>query len=129
MDNNFWLYVSVGLPYAIRIFFTLAMAAAWTAAYFRWLRSIGVILIVIGMILSALLTLVSAALMIYVSTTGRFDPSVSRVYYGYIGVFSSFAPIVPYLLELTGIILIVFRNTYSTRHSSGGHARDQMIVS
>jgi hypothetical protein len=113
MDNYFWLYATIGLPYAIRTIFFLAIAVAWVIAYSRWLKSAGVILIILGLVLSILATIASGGLAIYLAVASHSNPGLYRTYSAYIGMFYNFAPIPGYILELAGALTIAFRKRTS----------------
>ena len=67
-----------------------------------------VILIVLGMIVSTMVTIASGGLAIYFTAWARFNPGLYRNYSAYIGFFNLFAPILGYLLELAGVLSIAF---------------------
>jgi hypothetical protein len=110
MDNKFFVYAGLAAPYIIKLLFSLAFAAAWAVGYFRQLKQAGVLLLILGAILNAIHAIVAGCLAIYITANNSSLPHQTVLsYYASLGLFNTFAPIFVYLVELTGIILIVFR--------------------
>jgi hypothetical protein len=111
MDTKFFTYAGMAAPYAIKLLFSLGFAAAWAIGYFRHLKQTGVLLLIVGAVLNAIHAVIAGGCAIYIfSHTTVLAHQTVQNYYSSLGIFNVFVPIIVYLIELTGIILIVFRN-------------------
>jgi hypothetical protein len=110
MDNKFFVYAGVAAPYIVKLLFSLAIAAAWAIGYARHLKQTGVLLLIIGAVLNALHAIIACGFALYVMSNSSVWPHQTVLgYYTSLGVFNTFAPVFVYLIELMGIVLIVFK--------------------